>query len=152
MKVIKKIIIFVFITTFIVGAAYAQFAKPEDAIKYRKAVMFLIVQHFKRMGAVVQGKSTFEKDAFAANADVVAMLTTLPWEASLEPGTDKGDTTLSSAVFDKPGQFKKAGESFEAATAMLAKTAKGGDLEAIKEQFGKVAKNCKSCHQQFRKK
>jgi len=152
MKVMTKIMIFVFITTFVFGAAYAQFAKPEEAIKYRKAVMFLIVQHFKRMGAVVKGKSTYEKDAFSANADTVAMLATLPWEASMEPGTDKGDTTLSSAVFDKPGQFKKAGESFEAATAMLAKTAKGGDLEAIKEQFGKVAKNCKSCHQQFRKK
>ena len=32
--------------------------------------MFLILQHFKRMGAVVQGKSAYDKDAFSANAIV----------------------------------------------------------------------------------
>jgi cytochrome c556 len=103
------------------------------------------------MGAVVQGKSAYEKEAFSANADVVEMLATLPWEAAMEPGTDKGDTTLSSAVFDKPAQFKKTAESFQTATAKLAGTAKTGDLDAIKAQFGKVAQICNTCHKQFRK-
>ena len=71
MKVITKITIFVLFVVFVFGAAYAQFAKPEDAIKYRKSVMFLIAQHFKRMGAVIQGKSAYKKEAFSANADVV---------------------------------------------------------------------------------
>lgn len=152
MRAITKIAVFVLFTVFAFGAAYAQFAKPEEAVKYRKAVMFLIVQHFKRMGAVVQGKAAYDQDAFSANAAAVAMLATLPWDAMMEPGTDKGDTTLSSAVFDKPAQFKKAAESFETDTVMLADTAKGGDLSAIKAQFGKVAQNCKSCHTNFRKK
>lgn len=152
MKLLKKAIIAVFIISFVFGAAYAQFSKPEDAVKYRKATMFLIVQHFKRMGAVVKGKSAYERDAFSTDADVVQMLATLPWEASMEPGTDKGDTTLSPEVFGNPEQFKKEAESFEAATAMLASTAKGGDFGAIKAEFGKVAQSCKSCHRQFRKK
>ncbi len=152
MKAITRVTIFVLFVVFAFGAAYAQFAKPEDAIKYRKSVMFLIVQHFKRMGAVVQGKSAYNKDAFSANADVVAMLATLPWEAAMEPGSDKGDTTMSSAVFDKPAQFRKTAESFQTDTAMLAGTATGGDLNAIKAQFGMVAQNCKSCHTNFRKK
>ena len=152
MRAITRITIFVLFVVFAFGAAYAQFSKPEEAIKYRKSVMFLIVQHFKGMGAVVQGKSAYDKDAFSANADVVAMLATLPWEAAMEPGSDKGDTTMSSAVFDKPAQFRKTAESFEAATAMLATTAKGGDLSAIKAQFGEVAQICGGCHKQFRKK
>ena len=152
MNLIKKAMVIFFGLSFVLGAAYAQFAKLEEAIKYRKAAMFLTAQHFKRMGAVVQEKSPYDKDAFAANADVVQMLATLPWEATMEPGTDKGDTTVSPAVFEKPDQFKKAAASFEAATAMLASTAKGGDLGAIKAQFGEVAQNCKSCHRQFRKK
>ena len=152
MKSIAKVTIFVLFVVFGFGAAYAQFAKPEEAVKYRKSVMFLIVQHFKRMGAVVQGKANYDKDAFSANAAAVEMLATLPWDAMMAPGTDKGDTTLSSAVFDKPAQFKKAADSFETATAMLAGAAKGGDLNAIKAQFGKVAQNCKSCHNNFRKK
>ena len=152
MKLMQKAMIIIFILSVVFGAAYAQFAKPEDAIKYRKAAMFLIAQHFKRMGAVVKGESPFDKEAFSANADVVRTLATLPWEATMEPGTEKGDTTVSSAVFEKPDQFKKAAASFEAATAMLASTAKGGDLDAIKAQFGKVAQSCKSCHRQFRQK
>ena len=152
MRAITRITIFVLFVVFAFGAAYAQFAKPEEAIKYRKSVMFLIVQHFKRMGAVVQGKAAYDKDAFSVNADAVAMLATLPWDAMMEPGSDKGDTTMSSAVFDKPAQFRKAAESFQTDTAMLAGTAKGGDLNAIKAQFGKVAQNCGGCHKQFRKK
>ncbi|UCD81058.1 MAG: cytochrome c [Desulfobacterales bacterium] len=152
MKAIARVIIFVFIVVFVFGAAYAQFAKPQEAIQYRKAVMFLIAQHFKRMGAVVQGKSAYNKEDFAANAEVVEMLSTLPWKAAMEPGTDKGDTTMSSAVFDNEEQFREASESFQTAAAKLAGTARGGDLNAIKAQFGAVAQYCSSCHKEFRKK
>jgi len=152
MSAITKIAVSIVFVVFAFGAAYAQFAKPEDAIKYRKSVMFLISQHIKRMGAVVQGKAAYDRDAFSANADVVALLATLPWNAMMVAGTDKGDTTLSSAVFDKSAQFKKTAASFETDTATLASTAKGGDLSAIKAQFGKVVQNCKSCHTNFRKK
>lgn len=152
MKAITRIAVYVLIVAFAFGAAYAQFAKPEEAIKYRKAVMFLISQHIKRMGAVVQGKAAYDKDTFSANADALAMLATLPWEAMMEPGSDKGDTTLSSAVFDKPAQFKIAAESFETDAAKLAAVAEDGNLGAIKAQFGEVVQNCKMCHTDFRKK
>ena len=134
------------------AAAYAQFAKPEDAIKYRKSVMFLIAQHFKSMGAVVQGKMDYDKQTFAANAEVVKVLATLPWEASLEPGTDKGDTTMSSAVFSKTAEFEKIARAFEMATEKLAETSQGSDFNAITSEFGIVAKSCKECHKPFRTK
>ena len=152
MKAIARVAIPVLILAFVFGVAYAQFAKPEDAILYRKSVMFLISQHVKRMGTVVQGKSAYDKDEFSANADVVEMLTTLPWQAMMEPGTDKGDTTMSSAVFEKLEQFREAAGSFETAAAKLATTARGGDLNAVKAQFGKTVQYCKTCHTEFRKK
>ena len=152
MKRITRITILVLIVAFVCGAAYAQFGKPENAIKYRQAVMTLIAQHFTRMGAVIQGKAEYDKDEFSANADVVEMLTTLPWQAMMEPGTDKGDTTMSSAVFEKVEQFREAAGSFETAAAKLATTARGGDLNAVKAQFGKTVQYCKTCHTEFRKK
>lgn len=152
MKKIAGAATLVLIVAFVLGAAYAQFDKPEDAIKYRKSVMFLISQHIKRMWAVVQGKSPYDKDDFAANADVVAMLTTLPWQAFTQPGTDKGDTIMTSAVFEKEDQFREIADSFQTAAAKLAAIAKGGDLKAIKAQFGKVVQNCGTCHKEFRKK
>lgn len=151
MKTMARITVFVVVGALVASVAVAQFAKPEDAIKYRKSVMVLIVTHFKRMGAVVQGKMPYDKEAFAANAEVVKMMATLPWEASLEPGSDKGDTTLSPAVFSKTDDFRKTAQTFEASTAKLAETSMGGDLEAIKAQFGVVAQSCKACHKPFRK-
>ena len=37
--------------------AAAQFAKPEDAIKYRQSALSVMGTHFGRIGAVVQGKA-----------------------------------------------------------------------------------------------
>jgi cytochrome c556 len=37
--------------------ASAQFAKREDALKYRQSVMFVMSQHFGRIGAMVNGKA-----------------------------------------------------------------------------------------------
>ncbi len=133
-------------------AAYAKFAKPEDAIKYRKSVMFLIAQHFKGMGAVVQGKVDYDQQMFGANAEVVRVLATLPWQAALQPGTDNGDTTMSSAVFSKTADFKKTAQAFEMATEKLAQASQGSDFKAIKSEFANVAKSCKECHKPFRTK
>jgi cytochrome c556 len=152
MSNIKKVIVCIFVLAVGISIAYAQYAKPEEAIKYRKSVMSLIVQHFKGLGAVVQGKAPYDKDAFAKNAEVLKLLATLPWQASMEPGTDKGDTTLSAAVFKKPDEFKKAAKTFENETAKLAQLASAGDLDGSKAQFGVVAESCSSCHKQFRTK
>ena len=37
--------------------ASAQFAKPEDAIKYRQSVMSVMATHFGRLGAMANGKA-----------------------------------------------------------------------------------------------
>ena len=52
MKTLLKISVCFVLVAIALGGAYAQFAKPEYAIKYRKSVMFLIAQHFGRMGAI----------------------------------------------------------------------------------------------------
>ena len=151
MKKTALITVVVVIGVLVAGIAAAQFVKPEDAIQYRKSVMVLIGQHFKRMGAVVQGKMPYDKETFAANADLVETLSALPWEAVLTPGSEKGDTTLSPAVFDKGDELRQTADAFQAAAAKLADTAQGGDMDAIKADFGAVAQNCKACHTAFRK-
>ena len=151
----KKLLIILVCLVFIAGAigsAYAQFAKPEYAIKYRKAVMFLIAQHFGRMGAMVKEKIPYNQEVFARNAMVVETLSRLPWEAVMVPGTDTGDTTLNSSAFDQPAKFKEAAQTFEAETTKLLRAAQSGDFFGIKSRFGEVANSCKGCHQKFRTK
>ena len=135
----------------LIGVAYAQFARPEDAIKYRKAVMTIIAQHFGRMGAMVKGKVPYNQEAFANNAAVIEKVSVLPWEAFLAPGSDKGKTTMKSSVLKNQADFKALAQAFEMEVSKLSAAAKSGDFDAAKGQFGKVAQSCQACHSKAQK-
>ena len=62
--------------------AAAQFAKPEDAIKYRKASLSVMGTHFGRVAAMATGKAPYDAKAAAENADIAAAMSKLPWAAS----------------------------------------------------------------------
>jgi len=132
------------------GVAFAQFAKSEDAIEYRQAVMILMGNHFSRIGAVVQGKKPFDQKDVQQNAALVATLAKLPWEAFMYPGSDKGKTHMKSKALKEKEDFKKDADALETATAKLAQAADTGNLDAVKSQFGGVGKSCKECHDEFR--
>src|SRR4030095_12853955 len=71
--------------------AAAQFAKPEDAVRYRKAGMTLMATHFGRVAAMANGRVPFDAKAAADNAELATMLSKLPFAGFVE-GSDKGDT------------------------------------------------------------
>src|SRR6187551_1225745 len=75
-------------TAALVSPASAQFAKPEDAVKYRQSALFVMAQHFGRIGAMVNGRAPYDAKAAVDNAEVVADISKLPW-AGFGPGTDK---------------------------------------------------------------
>jgi cytochrome c556 len=136
----------------LIGAAYAQFSKPEKAIKYRQSVMTVMAQHFGRLGAMIKGAQPYDQKTFASNTAVIESLAGLPWEAILIPGSDSGKTTMKSSVLKNPDGLKKLSRQFEAEVAKLSAAAKGDDFNAIKAQFGAVAQSCGKCHKQTRKK
>ena len=133
------------------GTALAQFAKTEDAVKYRQSAMFLIGQHFSRMGAVVKGEAPYNKEAFEKNAVLVESLYRLPLEAFLTPGSDKGSGMKAEALSQKE-KFAQMHKATEAELAKLVAAAKAGDMNAIKPQFGAAGGSCKACHDAFRSK
>jgi cytochrome c556 len=133
------------------GAAIAQFAKTEDAVKYRQSAMFLIGQHFTRMGAVVKGEAPYDKAAFEKNAVVVDTLYRLPLvEAFLVAGSDKGSGMKPEALTEKD-KFTQMHNATEAELAKLVAASKGGDLNAIKPQFGATGGTCQACHKAYHK-
>jgi cytochrome c556 len=131
------------------GAAIAQFQKPEDAIKYRQSTFTVIGNSFGKIGAVVKGEAPYNKDEVAKNAAIVAMLSTLPWQA-FGPGTEGGKA--QSDIWSDNAKFKAASEKMQLAAVDLNKTAQSGDLESIKKAFGAAGQTCKGCHDDFRKK
>jgi cytochrome c556 len=131
--------------------AAAQFQKPEDAVKYRKAAFTVLAAHFGRIGAVAQGKAPFDASV-AANADLVATLSHLPYAGFVEgtSGTEKG--TPKANVWTERAKFDEGAKKLQEETAKLAAAAKTNNLDQLKAAFDNTAKVCKACHEDFRNK
>jgi cytochrome c556 len=129
--------------------AWAQFRKPEEAIKYRQSVMFTMGNHlYLRLGPMVNGRVPFDAKAAVDNADLVATLSRLPWIA-FQPGTDKGDTDAKPAVWTEQAKFKDLGEKMQLEVTKLSAAARTGDLEALKAAYRATTNSCKACHDSF---
>jgi len=127
--------------------ASAQFAKAEDAIKYRQSALFVMAQHFGRVGAMANGKVPFDAKAAEQNADIVALMAKLPWagfDAAHEGGKAKPE------IWKEQAKFKDLADKMQAETVKLAAAAKTGDLDKLKAAFGPAAASCKACHDDFR--
>ena len=130
--------------------AAAQFAKPEDAIKYRKANMTLMSTHFGRVAAMASGKIPFDAKAAADNAELAAAVTKWQFTGFVE-GSDKGDTKADPKIWAEKDKFTAAGATLQEAVTKLNVAAKGGNLDAIKAAVGETGKACKGCHDTYRK-
>lgn len=133
------------------GAASAQFAKPDDAIKYRKNALFVMQQHYARIGAMVSGKVPFDAKAAADNAAIAESMSKLPWSAFGE-GTDLGDTKAKPEIWKEQAKFKQAADKMQGEMSKLAAAAKTGNLDSIKTAFNATSGTCKACHDDFRAK
>ena len=130
--------------------AQAQFAKQEDAIKYRKNSLFVMQQHWARVGAMATGKVPFDAKQAQDNMEVVSSLAKLPWAAFGE-GTDKGDTRAKPEIWKESAKFKDAADKFQVEVAKVNAAAKTGNIDSLKTAFASASGSCKACHDNFRK-
>jgi len=130
--------------------AMAQFQKPEDAIKYRKASFTVMAAHFGRIGAMVNGRVPFDAKVAAENAAIVETMSKLPW-AAFGPGTDKGDTRALPDIWKEQDAFKAGADKMQAEIGKLVAATKTGNLDSVKAAFGAAGQTCKACHDDFRK-
>lgn len=139
----------------IAASSYALADGPQKspeamAIEYRKEAFHMIKYHFGPMAAMVKGEKDFNAEEFAKNAEAVAVLSKFPINGFI-PGSDKGEKTEAKAeIWTNMDDFKKKMETFKVEATSLADVAKGGDMNAIKPQFGKVGESCKACHKEYK--
>ena len=148
MKTISTLVVAVATLSFS-GLAAAQFAKPDDAIKYRKNALFVMQQHFARVGAMATGRVPFDAKMAADNAAIAESMSRLPWAAFGE-GTDKGETKAKPEIWKEQAKFKAASEKMQAEMSKLAAAAKTGNLDSVKAAFQATSGSCKACHDDFR--
>lgn len=131
-----------------VSTASAQFAKPEDAIKYRQSAFVVLASQFGRMQPTVKGQVPYDAAAIKANVALVQTLSTLPWGAF---GADtEGKSSAKPEVWSDAAGFKAAQTKFESAIVKLSAAADSGDLDKLRAAFGDVGASCKACHDSYR--
>ena len=151
LKQVSKLVLSVVLLAGFVGVANAEPSREDFAIKVRKGGFAMMAWYMGPLGRMAKGEMPYDQAMFQRNAETLAFLSKLPKDAFI-PGSDKGETKAKPEIWSKADKFKAANEAMETETAKLAEMSKGGNLDALKEQVGKVQKTCKSCHEEFKTK
>lgn len=131
------------------STAQAQFQRPDDAVKYRQGALFVMGQHFGRVGAMANGRVPFDAQVAQQNMDVVMALAPLPW-AGFTPETQGIHSRAKPDVWTNRAGFDEAGRNALTALATLNEATRTGNIEAVRRSFGAAAASCKACHDNFR--
>ena len=131
--------------------AAAQFAKPEDAIRYRQSGMIMMATHFGRVAAMANGRIPFDAKAMADNAEIATIMSKLPYAGFVE-GSDKGaETRALPKIWTENDKFRAAAAKLQEEMAKLNVAAKTGNIDSVKPAVGAVGQACKACHDTYRK-
>jgi len=130
--------------------AQAQFRKPEDAVKYRQSVMYVMgTSFYSRIGAMVKGRIPFDAQAAQESADVIVMMSKLPWIAFGPDTNGVGRTDAKPNLWNELPKFKDLSEKMQAEVLRLQSATRTGDLDAVKAAWGNTQRACASCHDSF---
>lgn len=130
--------------------AHAQFAKPEDAYRYRAAVMTLQGAHMGRINAQLRSASP-DVQAIANNAAVLDMLNRMFFTAFPEGSDTVANSRAKPEIWKQPAKFKELADRLNADVVKLNAAAKSGDVGATRSAFQSAAQTCKACHDEFRR-
>lgn len=132
--------------------AMAQFAKAEDAVKYRQSGMFMMSQNFGRVAAMAQGKAPFDAKVAAENAAIAEYMSKLPWAGFVAGSESAGSSKAKPEIWTNAAQFKESADKMQAEMSKFSAAAKTGNLDNIKAALPGVGGACKACHDDFRAK
>ena len=137
--------------TLVSGAAQAQFAKPEDAVKYRQSAFTVMGNHMGRINGQLKADKP-NVQVIQSSAALVEIMSKLPYEAFVPGSESIGNTKAKPELFKDTAKIKELAEKMQAEVVKLSAAAKGGDVKAIQAQFGNVGQACKACHDDYRAK
>ena len=131
--------------------AWAQFAKPEEAVEYRQAALTLMGNHMKRIKTQLNA-SRPNIDLIRSSAALVNTLKTVPFEAFTPGSGTAGDSAARPEIWTDRPHFDRLAREMQEAVGRLDAAARAGDLAAIRKAFGETGSACKNCHEDFKKK
>lgn len=135
--------------------AHAQQApKPENLVKWRQSAYQVVAWNSGRIKAAVEG--SYNKDEVVKAANTIAAVANAGLGSLFVPGTEtaKGwhDSAAKPALFTDGAKVGELAGNFNKEANELARVAATGDAAAVKEQFARLNRTCKACHDDYRVK
>ncbi len=136
----------------LIGLAAAE-AEPDNAIKYRKAVMSVVGGNMSALVMIAKGEVE-HAEALAAHAQMLAETSELSLAAFRQntDGQGREKTTALGKVWSDWDDFEEGMQTFTEEANKLASMAEAGDMDGLRGQIGALGKACKDCHDDFRSK
>jgi len=135
-------------------AVAQQAPKPEQLIKWRQSAYQVVAWNTGRIKASLDG--SYNKDEVVKAANTIAAIANTGLGALFPPGTEQGrgwhDTAVKPELFQDGRKVGEYAANFSREATELAKVAAVGDPAAVKDQYAKLTRTCKSCHDDFRAK
>jgi cytochrome c556 len=154
MKPFPRLLCLASLAGLVAGSAVAQQApKPEALIKWRQSAFQVVAWNSGRIKSSLD--AGYNKDQVLRSANVIAAIANSGLGSLFAAGTESGkgwhDTTVKPEAFANTARFAELGGEFARESTELARVvSSGADAAAVKDQFGKLQKTCKSCHDDFR--
>lgn len=129
--------------------------KPEKLIQWRQSVYKSIEWNVARIKAVLEGPYNKVEVQTAANAIAALANSGIPslFPAGSEEGKGWHDTNAKPELFKDKVRFTELSNNFAKEASELAKLAgTAQDATGVKDQFVKLTRTCKACHDDFKGK
>jgi cytochrome c556 len=144
-----RLIVSFTLATAVAAPAWAQFARAEDAVKYRQGAWYVLSQHFARIGAMVNGRAPYDARGALENAELVAALAKLPATA-FGPGTERLSPKAKPEIWTEQARFREHNDKLVGESAKLLAAARVNNLDQLKAAYASTAATCKGCHDAYR--
>ena len=142
------------ITTLSLAAIAQQAPKPEQVIKWRQSAFQVIAWNSGRVKANVDGQYNKEEVVKASNS--IAAIANGGLGSLFIAGTETGkgwhETSVKPALFAADSKVGEYAAAFAKESTELARLAATSDQAHVKEQFAKLGRTCKACHDDYKSK
>ena len=149
-SLLKSALALSFVSAAFLAAPASAESDPNEAIKFRKAIMEVVGGHTVALFAILQQKVPHQ-DALIYHAENLAAIAkhTKPAFEQNTAGKGNEETTAKDIAWDGPEFMERLG-GLETASANLSAALKSGDGAAIGAAAQELGGSCKGCHDKFR--
>ncbi len=132
------------------GIALDAFAQSANfLVSSRKGAMTLQQKYMSRLVNMAQGKVPFDASEAQHNADILAVLATLPWDDFQASTAQNPNTRAKEEVFKDAPKFKAASEKLGAEIKALVVATRSGNQATVGAAVKNAAQACNTCHDSF---